>query len=127
MRVEYKISESDSFEAQVTHGGRWTKLMPLLGLLLITAGVISLAENPARYANSILPILAGLFFLFGLRALARRHTGGTTGFSRLSKLLFLIPALMCPVVQRLQDTRGRLLFGIKRVRTFSDLPSAEGL
>ena len=26
-----------------------------------------------------------------------------------------------------QDTRGRLLFGIKRVRTFSDLPSAEGL
>jgi hypothetical protein len=45
--------------------------MPLLGLLLITAGVISLTENPARYANSILPILAGLFFLFGLRVLAR--------------------------------------------------------
>lgn len=46
MRVEYKISESDLFEAQVTHGGRWTKLMPLLGLLLITVGVISPAENP---------------------------------------------------------------------------------
>ncbi len=45
--------------------------MPLLGLLFIIAGVISLAENPARYANSILPIVAGLFFLFGLRALAR--------------------------------------------------------
>jgi hypothetical protein len=101
--------------------------MPLLGLLLITAGVISLAENPARYANSILPILAGLFFLFGLRALARRHTGGTTGFSRLSKLLFLIPALMCPVGTTSSRYAWKALFGIKRVRTFSDLPSAEGL
>jgi|SRR6185295_8033690 hypothetical protein len=72
MRVTYKLSENDLLEAQGKHGGVWTKAIRVWGLLLILAGLVSIASNAKQYANVILPILLGLFFLFGLRLLVRR-------------------------------------------------------
>jgi hypothetical protein len=72
MRVTYKLSEDDLIEAQGKHGGLWTKALGVCGLLLILAGLGSIASNAKQYENAILPILLGLFFLFGLRLLVRR-------------------------------------------------------
>ena len=50
----------------------WTKALPIFGLLLILAGLGSIALNPKQNAGAILPILIGLFFLFGSRLSIRR-------------------------------------------------------
>jgi hypothetical protein len=72
MRIAYKLSENDLIEAQGQHGGVWTKAIPVFGLLLILVGLGSIASNPKQNAGAILPILIGLFFLFGLRLQIRR-------------------------------------------------------
>jgi hypothetical protein len=72
MRLEYRLTESDFLEAQEKHGGVWTKLLLIWGVLLIAAGVGSFVLRPRHYSDGILPILLGLFFLFGLRLLALR-------------------------------------------------------
>lgn len=46
---------------------KWTELVRIWGVLLIAAGVGSLVIRPRHYSESILPILLGLFFVFGLR------------------------------------------------------------
>jgi len=43
MRVTYKLSENDLLEAQGKHGGVWTKAIRVWGLLLILAGLVSIA------------------------------------------------------------------------------------
>jgi hypothetical protein len=72
MRVAYKLGENDLIEAQGKHGGVWTKAIPRFGLLLILAGLGSISLNPKQNAGAILPILIGLFFLFGLKLSIRR-------------------------------------------------------
>jgi len=72
MRLEYRLTESDLLEAQGKHGGVWTRLLRIWGALLIAAGVGSLVMRPRHYSDAVLPILLGLFFLFGLRLLALR-------------------------------------------------------
>jgi YcxB-like protein len=72
MRVTYKLSEDDLIEAQGRHGGLRTKAIFVFGLLLILAGLGSIALNPKQNAGAILPILIGLFFLFGSRVSIRR-------------------------------------------------------
>jgi hypothetical protein len=72
MRVAYKLSENDLIEAQGKHGGMWAKALPIFGLLLVLAGLGSIALNPKQNAGAILPILIGLFFLFGSRLSIRR-------------------------------------------------------
>ncbi len=72
MRVAYKLSENDLIEAQGRHGGVWTKAIPIVGLLLILTGLGSIALNPKQNAGAILPILIGLWFLFGSRMSIRR-------------------------------------------------------
>ena len=100
--------------------------MPLLGLLFIIAGVISLAENLARYANSILPIVAGLFFLFGLRALAR------SSYRRDNRLPRTFEAVVSDSGVNVQwynvfKIRVECFYSVSREQEpISDLPSAEG-
>jgi YcxB-like protein len=72
MRLEYKLTERDLLEAQAKHGGVWTKVLRIWGVLLIAAGVTSLVIRPRHYSNAVLPILMGVFFFFGLRLLALR-------------------------------------------------------
>lgn len=72
MRVTYQLTESDFLEAQSRHSGVWLKLLRIWGILLIAAALISATRYPQQYSNYVLPLLLGLFFLFGLRMLARR-------------------------------------------------------
>ena len=70
MRVAYKLSENDLLEAQSKHGGVWSKAIWVWGLILILAGLGSIATK--QYASAVLPILLGVFFLFGLGLRVRR-------------------------------------------------------
>ena len=72
MRVAYNLSENDLLEAQRKHGGMWAKAIRVWGLLLILAGLGSIALDPKQYAGAVLPILLGAFFLFGPSLLGRR-------------------------------------------------------
>lgn len=72
MRVAYKLSENDLIEAQGKHGGAWSKALPVFGSLLILAGLGSIALDPKQNAGAIVPILVGLFFVFGLRLRIRQ-------------------------------------------------------
>jgi hypothetical protein len=72
MRLAYRLSESDLIEAQGKHGGAWTKAIPIIGLLLILAGLGSIVLNSKQNVGAILPIVIGLWFLFGSRISIRR-------------------------------------------------------
>jgi hypothetical protein len=72
MRFAYQLSENDLMEAQVTHGGLWARVTRVFGVILILAGLGSIALNPKQNAGAVIPILVGLFFLFGLRLNIRR-------------------------------------------------------
>jgi len=72
MRIAFNLNAEDLIEAQRNHGGWRTKAIPAVGLLLILAGVSAIALNPKQNAGGIVPILIGLYLIFGLRLGIRR-------------------------------------------------------
>jgi hypothetical protein len=53
MRVSYKLTERDVLEAQGKHGGLWTKLLPIWGLLVLAAGLVSLVHDPNQFPSLV--------------------------------------------------------------------------
>jgi len=67
MRVSYKLSEKDVFEARVKHGGLWVKVMPMIGVLVLAASLVSLILDPKQFPSFVGGIVAGLFLTFFLK------------------------------------------------------------
>lgn len=67
MRVSYKISKKDVFEAQVKHGGLWVKLQPMIGVFVLAASLVSLILDPKQLPTFVGGIVAGLFLTFFLK------------------------------------------------------------
>jgi hypothetical protein len=65
MRLDYDLTENDFLEAQATHGGIRTRLVQVWGILLVAAAVISAISHPHNYSSFVLPLLFGVFLLFG--------------------------------------------------------------
>jgi|SRR5690349_9106817 len=67
MRITYKLSENDLLEAQRRHGGIWTQLLQVWGVIVLVSGLGWLMFHPKEFLGVIFPIVLGLFFTFGLR------------------------------------------------------------
>jgi len=72
MRLDYELTENDFLEAQARHGGIRTRLVQVWGILLVAAAVISAISHPHNYSSFVLPLLFGVFLLFGTKLLTRR-------------------------------------------------------
>jgi YcxB-like protein len=72
MRILYELTPNDLIEAQRKHGGVWIRATPLIGLLLIIAGLASIALDPKHNVGAIVPTIVGLFLVFGLGLSIRR-------------------------------------------------------
>src|SRR5215469_9934843 len=67
MRVSYKLSEKDVFEARAKHGDLWVKVMPMIGVLVLAASLVSLILDPKQFPSFVGGIVAGLFLTFFLK------------------------------------------------------------
>lgn len=67
MRISYKLGERDVLEAQRKHGGPWTRILPIFGLLVLTAGLVSFILEPQQFPGLVGAIVVGLFLTFSLR------------------------------------------------------------
>jgi hypothetical protein len=59
MRIEYALSEKEFLEAQRLHGGWSFRFLPMIGGLLMLAGIFRLVQDPQHLANGIAPLLLG--------------------------------------------------------------------
>src|SRR6267142_5313043 len=64
MRVSYTLTERDVLEAQGKHGGLWIKVLPIIGVLVLVASLVSLVHNPKQFPSFVGGIVVGLFLMF---------------------------------------------------------------
>ena len=55
------------FEARVKHGGLSVKVMPMIGVLVLAASLVSLILDPKQFPSFVGGIVAGLFLTFFLK------------------------------------------------------------
>jgi hypothetical protein len=72
MRILYELTPNDLIEAQRKHRGVWIRATSLIGLLLSIAGLASIALDPKHNVGAIVPIIVGLFLVFGSGLSIRR-------------------------------------------------------
>ena len=69
MRIEYTLSEKNFLEAQRSHGGWSTRLLPFFGGLLILAGISGVLQNPKHVGSAPGGIVIGAALMFSRRLL----------------------------------------------------------
>jgi YcxB-like protein len=69
MRVEYTLSEKDFLEAQRAHGGWSSRFLPVIGGLLMLAGMVNLVQNRKQITSALAAVLIGAVLVFGRRLL----------------------------------------------------------
>src|SRR5713226_6344279 len=67
MRVSYKLSKGDVLEAKGKHAGLWIKVLPIFGIILLAASLVSLGHDPKQFPSFVGAIVIGLFLTFFLR------------------------------------------------------------
>jgi len=72
MRVEFSLTEKDFVAAQRAHRP-WSVFVPIVGGLLVLAGVVALAVDRKNLVSSIEPFLLGVALLFLQRVLWSYH------------------------------------------------------
>jgi len=67
MRVSYKLSKRDVLEAKEKHAGLWIRILPIFGIIVLAAGLVSLVHDPKQFPSFVGAIVIGLFLTFFLR------------------------------------------------------------
>ena len=68
-RLEYTLSKRDFLEAQRAHQGWASRFLPIVGGLLMLAGVFTLVQDPKNMGNALAGFLIGAALAFGQRIL----------------------------------------------------------